>query len=167
MNDRKHLILVAVVILVGVTLSAQSIPNLTITRMDRSETTLQEYLHTGPVMINFWSLTCAPCKREMKHLDRFARQYRPQGFDVISINIDSPKSLGRVRGFVQSRDYAFPVFLDPRQEIFRKLGGRVMPYSVFVNEDGTIESKHVGYAPGDEKKYQKIITEMISSTSEQ
>ena len=52
---------------------------------------------------------------------------------------------------------------DPRMELFRKLGGSVMPLVVLVNMDGTIERRHVGYSPGDEVGLEKEIIEIIAS----
>ena len=134
---------------------SQQIPNLKLTSLQGEQFRLQEFTSETPVMINFWSLTCAPCKREMRHLDAFEKQY--ENFKVVSINIDTPKSLARVKSYVQTNDYSFQVFLDPEQQIFQKLGGRLMPYSIFVDQGGVIISRHVGYAPGDEKKYAKTI----------
>ncbi len=166
MNLKIAVALIIFGMLCAGTLMAQSVPNLQLTGVDRSGVQIEQYLQDGPVMINFWSLSCAPCKREMKFLDQFSAEYDSLGFEVISINVDTPKSLGRVRSYVRSNDFAFPVFLDPRQEIFRKFGGRVLPYSIFVNPDGSIRTKHVGYAPGDEKGYETTIRAMLGIQAE-
>lgn len=163
---RKRLILTLglIILMIGSTVLAQHLPNLTITSLAGEKTPIYNYLEDGPILINFWSLSCAPCKREMKYLDEFAQTYADSGFHIISINIDTPRSMSKVRSYVRSNKYAFPVFKDPRNEVFRKLGGRVMPYTIFVLSDGTIKEKHVGYAPGDEKQYRQSIEAMLSST---
>ncbi len=158
MNIRRTILTAVVtgIILLGAGSGySQQIPNLTLTALEGEQFQLKEFISESPVIINFWSLTCAPCKREMRHLDAFEKQY--DNFKVVSINIDTPKSLARVKSYVRSNDYAFQVFLDPEQQIFQKLGGRLMPYSIFVDQGGAIISRQVGYAPGDEKKYAKTI----------
>ena len=45
---------------------------------------------------------------------------------------------------------------------FRKLGGKVCPYTVLVDHEGNIIKKHSGYNPGDEVKLEKEIKDMIS-----
>lgn len=158
MNTRRTIltaVIMGFIFLAAGAASAQQIPNLQLTSLQGEQFQLQEFTSESPVMINFWSLTCAPCKREMRHLDAFEKQY--DNFKVVSINIDTPKSLARVKSYVRTNDYSFQVFLDPEQQIFQKLGGRLMPYSIFVDQGGAIISRHVGYAPGDEKKYAKTI----------
>ncbi len=152
-------------ILLAVTLPvqvvSQTIPRMQLTTLDRTQHRLKEYLSEGPVLINFWSLSCAPCKKEMQHLNRLTEQYQDAGFTVISINTDTPRSLSRVRAFIRSHGYQFPVFIDPDHVLFARLAGRVLPYSIFVRKDGGIEARHTGYAPGDERKYESIINNLI------
>lgn len=158
MNTRQTILTTMItgfILLTAGTGYSQQIPNVQLTSLQGEDFQLQEFTSETPVMINFWSLTCAPCKREMRHLDAFEKRF--EDFKIVSINIDTPKSLARVKSYVRSNDYSFQVFLDPEQQIFQKLGGRLMPYSIFVDQGGAIISRHVGYAPGDEKKYAKTI----------
>lgn len=161
LNSVKLTLIAGFVVLANL-VSAQNLPHLNITSLSGEKTPIYDFVENGPILINFWSLSCAPCKREMKYLDEFAQTYADSGFQIISINIDTPRSMSKVRSYVRANKYAFPVFKDPRHEIFRKLGGRIMPYTIFVLSDGTIKEKHVGYAPGDEKNYRQSIKEMLS-----
>jgi len=163
MNIKRIVFTAATMCILGLTAGtsySQQIPNLQLISLQGEQFQMQEFTSDTPVMINFWSLTCAPCKREMRHLDAFEKKY--DDFKIVSINIDTPKSLARVKSYVRSNDYSFQVFLDPEQQIFQKLGGRLMPYSIFVDQGGDIISRHVGYAPGDEKKYDKTIQSLTN-----
>ena len=51
----------------------------------------------GPVAINAWNMSCEPCKKEMKYLNDFHVKYQDQGFKFISVNIDSPRSMSKVK----------------------------------------------------------------------
>tara|TARA_B100000902_G_C27060897_1_gene789062 strand:- start:209 stop:772 length:564 start_codon:yes stop_codon:yes gene_type:complete len=137
------------------------IPNLKFKDLDNKKLVLEEFYSKGPILINFWTLSCEPCKKEMKHLNRINQDYSTSGFQVVSINMDSPRTMKKVKQFVKSQNYSFKVLSDPRMELFRKLGGSVMPLVVIVNMDGTIEKRHVGYNPGDEVQLEKEIIEII------
>ena len=54
---------------------------------------------------------------------------------------------------------------DPKSEYIRKAGGKVLPYLLLVNTDGTIFKRHMGYNPGDEITLEKEILEMIALNS--
>lgn len=116
----------------------------------------------GPVAINVWNMSCEPCKKEMKYLNDFHIKYRDEGFKFISINIDSPRGMSKVKSYVKSMKWEFPLLSDPRAEFFRKTGGSVMPYLLLVNKDGSIFKRHVGFNPGDEVNLESEIIEMIS-----
>ena len=116
----------------------------------------------GPVAINVWNMSCEPCKKEMKYLNDFHIKYQDEGFKFISINIDSPRGMSKVKSYVKSMKWEFPLLSDPRAEFFRKTGGSVMPYLLLVNKDGSIFKRHVGFNPGDEVNLESEIIEMIS-----
>lgn len=140
------------------------IPNLKFKSLDNEKVFLEDFYSKGPILINFWTLSCEPCKKEMKHLTKINEKYSKTGFQVVSINMDSPRTMKKVKQFVKSQNYSFEVLSDPRMELFRKLGGSVMPLVVIVGMDGTIERRHVGYNPGDEVKLEQEIVELINNT---
>jgi len=115
----------------------------------------------GPIAINVWNMSCEPCKKEMKHLNDFHLKYQEQGFKFISVNIDSPRSMSKVKSYLKSMKWEFPILSDPRAEFFRKTGGKVMPYLLLINKDGSIFKRHVGFNPGEEVKLEAEIVEML------
>ena len=50
---------------------------------------------------------------------------------------------------------------DPRSKYQRKLKGISCPFTVIVDHNGNIISRHVGFNPGDEKKLEKEILQLI------
>ena len=58
-------------------------------------------------------MSCEPCKKEMKFLNDFHINYNKQGFKFISVNIDSPRSMSKVKSYIKSMKWDFPVLSDP------------------------------------------------------
>ena len=137
------------------------IPNVKFKDLDNKKFMLESFYSSGPILMNFWTLSCEPCKKEMKHLSRLNEKYKDSGFRVVSVNMDTPRTIRKVKQFVNSQQYSFKVLSDPRMDLFRKLGGSVMPLVVIVNMDGTIEKRHIGYSPGDEVQLEQEIVEVI------
>ena len=148
-------------------ISGDKLPNVKFKNLENKKITLDAFYNDGPIAINVWNLACEPCKKEMKYLSEFNTKYEDIGFEVVSINIDSPRSMSKVKSFVKSMNYSFTVLSDPRAEFFRKSGGKVMPYLIFVNKDGTIWKRHVGWNSGDEVKLEEEIIEIISINNPQ
>jgi len=138
------------------------LPVLKLKDLNNKRLILSSLYKDGPVAINAWNMSCEPCKKEMKYLNDFHIKYQDQGFKFISVNIDSPRSMSKVKSYIKSMKWEFPVLSDPRAEFFRKTGGKVMPYLLLVNKDGSIFKRHVGFNPGEEVALEVEIKEMIA-----
>ena len=85
------------------------------------------------------------------------------GFKVVSISTDT-KSKGKVRSFVKKKKYSFDMLFDlsGKNGMLKKLGSNSCPFTVLINMDGTIYSKHLGYERGDEVELEKEINRLIT-----
>ena len=139
------------------------LPEMKLKDLKNKKQEISKYYSDGPVLINFWNLACEPCKKEMKELNKLHLKYEKEGFDVLSINIDNSRSMSKVKSYVNSQKYVFPVLSDPRAVLFRKMGGKVMPYVIIADSTGEIKNRHIGYTPGDEKELEKEILILLSN----
>ena len=122
----KYLFL-ALIVISSESYSQKVQTSLRLNRIDGKKIQLKKYLDSGPILINFWATWCGPCKKEMIHLDRFSRQFEKNDFSILSISIDTQRSLSEVKRYVRSKKYDFEVFIDPNQQIFKRLNGNIMP----------------------------------------
>ena len=143
------------------------LPNIKLKDLNNKKQEIASYYKDGPILLNFWNLACDPCKKEMKELSKINSKYAEQGFEVVSINIDNTRSMSKVKSYVKSQKYSFTVLSDPKAELFRKLGGKVMPFVIIVNTEGEIVQRHVGYNPGDEKRLEEEIKQVLGATAEE
>ncbi len=103
----------------------------------------QAALHPGdsPVLINFWSSTCAPCIKEMPDLEA-AQQAHVGELTIIGIDHLEVPELGL--DMIRRTGVTYSVGRDPRGTLLRSIGGNALPYSVLVGSDGTILATHAG-----------------------
>ena len=139
----------------------QHMPKIKLKDLNKQRQDFSQYYKHGPLLINFWNLACEPCKKEMKELDKLHLKYEKQGFKVVSINIDNTRSMSKVKSYVKSQKYAFTVLSDPKAGLFRKMGGKIMPFVIIIDSTGEITNRHVGYNPGDEKELEKEILHLL------
>lgn len=108
-------------------------------------------LRGKPLLINFWATWCAPCVREMPQLDRFHREFGPQGWQVVGLAIDSPTP---VREFLQKLPVGFAIGLAGLDgtELVRTLGNTQggLPFTVLIGADGRILQRKLGETNFDE-----------------
>lgn len=125
---------------------------------------LSQLLEKGPVMISFWALWCVPCKEEMKHMSELYQKYSDSGFVYVAINNDSPKSVDKVKSYVESKSYKFTVLLDTDTKVFETFGGQNLPFSLLLNKKGDVVKTYTGYISGDESKLEEDIVKVIKES---
>ena len=163
---RKFFIINLLICISVVWTGTSHLPNIKLKDLKNKRQELSQYYSDGPILINIWNLACEPCKKEMKELDKLNIKYGPQGFEVVSINIDNTRSMSKVKSYVNSQKYSFTVLSDPKAEFFRKMGGKVMPFVIIADSTGKIINRHVGYSPGDEIRLEKEILHILQPLAE-
>ena len=86
-------------------------------------------------------------------------QYKDKGFTYLAVSCDNQKSISKVKSFITSNNYTFPVVLDFEKKVFEAYGGREddLPYFVIVSKDKQILYSHLGYKTGDEQTIEEEI----------
>jgi len=51
-------------------------------------------------------------------------------------------------------------------DVFKKMGGSIMPFVVLADNEGNIFNKHIGFNLGDEKALEEEIKELIKFKSD-
>ena len=120
----------------------------------------------GPLLVNFWALWCKPCRAEMKELNKLYQKYSQDGFTILGINLDTPRSSAKVESFVSTLEIEYPIALDPNSKIFESLNGQVVPLNLLYDSNGKLVYRHTGYLPGDEFKLEEEIKKVLGLDAE-
>jgi cytochrome c biogenesis protein CcmG/thiol:disulfide interchange protein DsbE len=110
-----------------------------------------EALRGKPVVLNFWSSWCLPCKQEHPLLVQAPKLYPDVTFLGI-IYSDEPKAIER---YIRQHGSGFSHLVDPggRTAIDYGVGG--VPETLFIDKQGTITYKQIG--PLDPRTLEALI----------
>ncbi|MBU2492176.1 MAG: TlpA family protein disulfide reductase [Bacteroidetes bacterium] len=160
---KKNIITGFILFLIAIVnpVSGQENINFSIDLINGGEVDFSTLHQEGPVLVNFWALWCKPCRTEMKYLKKIYEKYSGKGLKILGINQDTPRSLSKVKSFVNSYGIEYLIGLDPNKKYFEMFNGQVVPYSLLYNKDGEIVYQHSGYLPGDEIELEKEIKKVL------
>jgi len=125
-------------------------------------------LDDGPVLVSFWALWCAPCLKELPHLQELAQRHAGD-LKVLAINVDSPRSVHKVPSFVETKGYDdLTVLLDTSGDVQRKMQtGGTMPFLALYDGNGNEIYRHTGYREGDEVELFEQVEHLLQTDVEQ
>ncbi len=123
---------------------------------------LGPWLGSRAVLLDFWSIYCVACLKEMPSLIRIYEAYRDRGLEAVSVNLDG-FGKKRVLRFVRGLDYTipFPILIDKKREAAARYGVSVLPTTVVIDRKGRISYYHVGYAAGDEVELEQEVRKAL------
>ena len=134
-------------------LLAKKIDNSRIKMLNGEYAKLSDFHSDGPLIINFWTTWWPFCERQLAYLDQLNSNFKDAGLSVLAVNVNKPNILKQVRPYINKRKYKFPVSVDPRSKLAKKLGVIGYPALYIVDKDGTIIYKSSGYEEGKEDEY--------------
>jgi peroxiredoxin len=107
-------------------------------------------LRGKPVLLNFWTTFCAPCRVEMPWLAELDQQYRPQGVEIVGVSLDDPGREQAVTQFIAERGVRYPILIGNSSVADAYGGLRFMPESLFIDRDGIIMKISIGLTSKDD-----------------
>jgi cytochrome c-type biogenesis protein len=112
------------------------------------------------VFLNFWGTWCPPCRGEMPHMEQFYKEYRDKGVALLAVSPTSVELRGgkdaeeaerRVRDFIESNGYTFPVLLDKDDKAWAIYQQGGVPVNYIIDREGIIRYLKIGAFSGKEE----------------
>lgn len=110
------------------------------TTMEGKKINLSDYAGRV-VLVNIWAPWCGPCKVEIPGFARLHKKYAGQGFEILSVAVQTSESA--VREFMKEYRMDWPVGLN--QDVAVKYGTYGLPDNYLFGPDGSLLKHFVGY----------------------
>lgn len=111
-----------------------------------SGTITLETLKGQVAMIDFWSITCGPCIKEMPWLVKVAQEYESKGVRFVAVNVDDPEAgFAAVDKFITEDVPALRTYLAfANDETLANYDISFLPTIYIVRRDGMVSANAVG-----------------------
>jgi len=158
------ILIITAVVLVGIALGCNSsllsekAPDFTLPTMTGANVTLSE-LEGTPVVLNFWSISCDWCRKQLPYLENVAQQSEGE-IKVIAINMRD--SASQIQNFFGDYKPTMTVALDGNREAFvdyclayNNTRGAI-PFTLFVDSEGIIQYIKIGAFASEEELWNTL-----------
>jgi thiol-disulfide isomerase/thioredoxin len=104
------------------------------------------------VVIDFWATWCAPCRKGLPLLDKFATEMKSNDrVAVFAVNVweeeEGPARIEKVKSFWTGQKLGVETLIDGDSSFIEAFGFSGIPAFVVIGPDGTVAALHVGYDP--------------------
>lgn len=117
------------------------VPEVKVALLDGRQTSL-EALRGKVVLVNFWATWCPYCRHEMPDMERFYRDYRAQGFEILALSQDDMPETAHQ--FMTKEGYRFPVAMAQAEQAAALGGVSRLPTSFVIDKQGRVRHKISG-----------------------
>ncbi len=111
------------------------------------------------VYLDFWASWCGPCKQSFPWLDNLVREYGPQNFVVIGVNVD--KDRDRAARFLSDTPADFPIMYDPKGQVAAAYKIAGMPGGVLIDRTGHVRFQHAGFSDKQKAIYEEQVQSLL------
>jgi len=124
------------------------IPDFSLTDLQGKEMRISQF-RGKPVILNFWTVDCAPCKLEMPLFQKLVEATKGE-IEVVAVNMgDSRKD---VEEYVNANGFTFTILLDEDGRVSDLFNVMAFPVTYIIDQDGIIQNHHTGQLTDDSLK---------------
>lgn len=135
----------------------ERVPSTTYFTLDGEESSLESY-EGRPLVVNFWSSTCASCLAEMPEFQTVFDRYSTAD-DVAFVGLNIGDSESDAKEMVNNLGISYDTGRDTRRAVFPGFGGLGLPTTALVSEEGEILEVRTGPISGQELS--ELITNVL------
>jgi cytochrome c biogenesis protein CcmG/thiol:disulfide interchange protein DsbE len=125
-------------------LQGKEAPAFELTTITGEKITLEQ-LRGTPVVMNFWSTWCEPCKYEHEILQQASLHYKDK---VQFIGVIYQDEAQKAREYLKTKSNFYPQTTDPESLTALDYGISGVPESFFISADGKVFHKEAGVVSG-------------------
>lgn len=116
-------------------------PDFTLQTINGETVSLSDF-YGKPVMLTFWSINCAACQSQVRHIQAFYDDHSSNTIASLTINVgDSALSVQR---YANSHGVTYPVLLDSKKQVAQSYGIPGVPVTFLIDDKGIIKAYKIG-----------------------
>jgi len=133
---------------------AKMAPPVSVTALDGSHFNLDE-MGGRVVLIDFWATWCGPCKEELPHMKKIAKEFANDPLVIISVSWDSDEA--KWKDFITKNEMTWVQYRDADHSLSNAFAINAIPHYFTIDSDGVLTAEMLGEGSDVEGKLKKLI----------
>ena len=113
------------------------------------------------VLLNFWATWCAPCRKEMPHLQELQAEFGGSDFEVVTIATGRNEPAAMQAFFAEIGVDNLPLHTDPKSALARQSGVLGLPVTLVLDRQGNELARLQGDADWASDSAKDIVRTLI------
>ena len=118
----------------------------------KNKVSLNDY-KSNVVIINFWATWCAPCKKEMPHLNQLKSKSKFKDIEIIPINIADEELIKSKEFFEELNINNLEIFYGSSLELAKEFKLRGIPTTIIIDKEGYEFARIIGFIDFENKSF--------------
>lgn len=114
------------------------------------------------VLLNFWAVSCVPCREEMPALNTLEKEMGGADFAVVPIAFGYNHPGGLARFLDRYQIDALPVLLDPDRALAAEMGVVAPPVTIILDREGRELARFIGGADWASDEARAVLESVIA-----
>lgn len=115
------------------------------------------------VLLNFWTVSCPPCREEMPSLNTLEKEMGGEDFAVVPVAFGYNHPGGVERFLTQYGIDTLPVLLDPERRLSAEMGVIAPPVTMLIDRNGAEVARLIGEADWASDEAKAVIAALIAA----
>jgi thiol-disulfide isomerase/thioredoxin len=96
------------------------------------------------VLIDFWATWCGPCIAAFPQMEKWLKEFGPEGFAIVGMTNHSSQTSQDVKNFLAKRPLPWSVAIDATNTTHLRYGTGALPHQVLVDRNGNVYAFYNG-----------------------
>ena len=105
------------------------------------------------IILNFWTVWCAPCKEEMPYLDTLSINKKINNLKIFPINLEKKNLFKAKKFFEDLKINNLSIFFDTELKLVKRLALRGVPTTIFIDRKGREFARIIGLIDFSDEKF--------------
>lgn len=131
------------------------VPDVIVKDLEGKDIELKTVVNGKLTILNFWATWCPSCKQEIAEMEKLFPKYKDKDLVIIAFSVD--ENVNDVIKYSKENNLAIKVLMSNDKLISAYGGIKSIPVTFFLDHEGQIKNKIIGFNPKIEDEIKKYL----------